>query len=86
MMNKDIVLEIKTLENDATYFGLIIKLSTIHEISKAKAWEIVEKRRKDWGLKPRYNTLMSYRMGERNFNLTGGQIQFEIPQLVFDSF
>ena len=86
MMNREVVLQIKTLETDSTYFGLIIGLSEKLRISKIEAWKMVEKRRRDWGLKPRFTTLMSYRMGEHRYILAGKQIEFEIPQIVFDSF
>lgn len=73
----DLIKEIRSLEDNGSYFGRILSLSVQENITEAQAWQKIEERRKELGLNPKFSTEGSFRKTKSNFLNKGDLIRFD---------
>lgn len=57
---KALIREIRMLEDNASYFGMAIRMSLEQNITQIEAWKRIERRRKELGLNPKYTSKFSF--------------------------
>jgi hypothetical protein len=75
---KALIKEIKLLENNASFFGMAIKMSAEKNITQIEAWKYLERRRKDLGLNPKFSSKASFFEQKWRFLQTGMEINFDV--------
>jgi len=75
---KALVKEIKLLEDNASFFGMAIKMSAEQNITQQEAWKALERRRKELGLNPKFRSKASFFEQKWKFTQKGLQVNFNV--------
>ena len=75
MTDREILLEIRYLNDPEGYFGAIAAFTHENNVSQESAWQTIEKRREDLGIKHRFSTYGSFRASKTRFCQSGGMFR-----------
>lgn len=71
--------QIRMLEEKETYFGLISNISQIQGVTLKIAWTIVEARRQEFGLNPKFTSYASFYNARHIHHRRGEMIRINPP-------
>lgn len=80
MTDREILTEIRYLNDPEGYFGAIAAFSHENAVSQENAWQKIEKRREELGIGTKYSTYGSYRASKYKFQHNGGMFRLNADE------